>query len=243
MSRVILLLSVVFKGWAFIDALWRRAPSHWYWIILFVPFGGLAYLLLFRLRQPGRMRQVGEQMLESIKRPPPVDVLRREYADSPSHTNRVRLAQGLFDAGQLGESRTLFELVVAVRGDDRDGLYGLGRIYIEQGEFEASLQPLRKLIELHRGYRDFAAWPYLAHALNELGRTEECQALLEELVTVAPRPPHKVLLAEYFIGAGQTSRARDLLRDVIDEHSRSPSHVKRQYRGSIRQARRLLRGL
>jgi hypothetical protein len=243
MSRVILLLSVVFKGWAFIDALWRRAPSHWYWIIFFVPFGGLAYLLLYRLRQPGRMRQVGEQMLESIKRPPSVELLRKEYADSPSHSNRVRLAQGLFDAGQLGEARTLFELVVSARADDRDGLYGLGRICIEQGEFEDAIEPLRKLIELHRGYRDFAAWPYLAHVLNELGRTEECQALFEELVAVAPRAPHRVLLAEYLIGAGQPSRGRDLLRDVIEEHDRSPGHVKRQYRASIRKARRLLRGL
>ncbi len=240
MTRILALLWMAFNAWMLIDALWRRAPSHWYWIIPFVPFGGVAYLILFRFRQPG-MRQVGEQMLQSIQRPPSLRELRADVEESPSHANRVRLAQGLYDAGELDEAEALFEEIVAARADDRDGLYGLGRVRIDRGDPEGAIQPLRELIRLHRGYRDFGAWPYLAHALNELGRTDECLALLQELASVAPRPPHKVLLAEYLAGAGQPSRARDLLREVIAEHERSPRHVKKQYRADVRQARRLLR--
>jgi len=239
MSRILLLLWAAFKAWMFFDALWRRAPSHWLWIIWLVPFGGVAYLIMVRFRQPG-MRQVGEQMLESIRRPPSVDVLRHEYQESPSHTNRVRLAQGLFDAQQYGEARVLFEEVVKNRPDERDALYGLGRTFLELGDLEAAVAPLRRLIEGHKGYRDFAAWPYLAHALNELGRTDECLAVLEELAHVAPRPPHHVLLAEYLAGAGQPSRARDLLQQVVEEQRHAPRHVKKLYRDAVRRAKQLL---
>jgi len=182
-------------------------------------------------------------MLESLKRPPSVQELEEDFEHTPSVANKCRLAQGLYDAGQFARAGGLFKEVLEQRPDDKDGLYGLALCRLALGDSEGAVEPLEKLIEIHKGHREWAAWPALAQALFLSGQTEESLALLEQLVKEAPRMNHQVLRAEYLMRTGDAKQARQQLDLAITENRRSPSHVRRTNRRTAWQARRLMREL
>lgn len=242
MLRLVAILAIAFKAWMLVDAVRRRAETHWLWIIVMVPGGAWAYLFMVKLRDRG-MKQLGQRMLESLRRPPSVQELRYDFEQSPSLANKIRLAQGLFDDKQHTEAQSLFEQVLSEQPDNKDGLYGVGLCAIELGNLEAAVKPLARLVEQHRRYRDFAAWPPLAHAHFELGQTEEALALLEELVAAAPRLPHRLLHARYLVRLNRRDEARGELEKALTDYDHAPRHIRRGQWLAAREARAMLEEL
>jgi hypothetical protein len=236
------LLGVVwgaFVVWMVIDAVRRDADSKWFWNITLVPGGALVYFVSVKLRDPGT-RMLGRRLLEQLKRPPSVEELERRFARTPSVENRVLLGQALFDAGRFADAQARFEEVLEARADDKDALYGLAVCRLEQGDPASAVAPLTKLVELHRGYRDYAAWADLAEAHFKSGEREMCHELLADLVKTAPRLPHHVLRAQYLLEDGRQREAEELLRAALDAERDQPRHVRRQNRAWMRRANRML---
>ena len=90
MVRLLAVVAVALKAWMFIDAVRRKADSHWFWTIAFVPFGEFVYFFAVKLRDPG-MARLQRRMLDTLKRPPTVAELRYAFERSPSLTNEIRL--------------------------------------------------------------------------------------------------------------------------------------------------------
>lgn len=240
MGRLLAFLAIAFKAWMLVDAVRRQAETKWLWIIALVPFGAWAYFFIVKLREPG-MRQLQQRMLESLKRPPAVDELRYALERSPSQANRIRLAQGLYDAGQWSEAHELFVALLEEQPGHRDGLYGLGLCRIELGDLPGAIEPLAELVEQHRRYRDYAAWPPLAQAHLELGQIDECMVLVDELVKTAPRLAHELLRARILDQVGRRAEAEAALEAALKEHDHSPRAQRRRDWLTARQAKALLR--
>jgi hypothetical protein len=239
MARVVFLVVAAFKVWMFIDAVRRKADSHWFWLIPFVPFGAVAYFFMVKIRDRD-MQMLGRRMLEGFKRPPSAEELADSFKRTPSHANRIALAQGLFDAEHYDEAQAHFEQVLERDEDDCAGLYGYGLCRLEQGDNSEAIKTLTRLMEQQRNYRDWAAWPELAEALWRSGEKEACLELLSDLVRTAPRLPHQLLQARYLRRAGREAEAATLLREALDEDRHSPRHVRKQNRPWARKARKLL---
>lgn len=239
LTRSLGLLWMAFKGWMFVDAVQRRADQRWYWIILLMPGGAFYYAYAVKLRDPG-VGMAKQRLLDHLSRPPSLEELQRRFDETPSIENRVRLAQGLYDAGRYTEAHQHFEAVLEGRDDDKDALFGFGLCCLELGEPERAVGALERLVKRQPSYREFAAYRELARALWDAGEEEACLEALVGLERLAPRLPHQVLRAQYLRRAGQPVEARDLLRRAIAEEKAQPRHVRRLNRGWMRRAKRML---
>lgn len=221
MLRLLAPLLLVFKAWMFIDAVRRNAPSHWFWVIMVVPFGDVAYFFAVKMRDRG-MRMMAERMLEGFKRPPSIDELEERYHTTPSLLHRTQLAQGLFDAGRFDEAKAHFEQILVREPTNKDGLYGLGMCRLELGDWAGAVEPLSSLLDLQKSYRDYAVWAPLAEALWLSDCRDECLELMVDLVKAAPRLKHRLVQARYLARADRTGEAEEILRAALREHERSP---------------------
>jgi hypothetical protein len=239
MLRLLAPLLLAFKVWMFVDAVRRSAQSHWMWIILFVPFGDVAYFFLVKMREPG-MRLVAQRMLEGFKRPPSVEELEERLQQTPSLGNRIALAQGLFDADRFEESKQLFAAILSHNPEDSAALYGIGMCELELGRPADAIDPLAHLIDQKRSYRDWAAWPPLAEAYHRTGARDACLELLADLTRAAPRLGHQVLRARYLTRYDGGHEAKTILETALRAYERAPRHQRKLERPFVREAHQLL---
>jgi hypothetical protein len=239
MARLILIVIGAFKAWMVVDAIKRHVDTKWFYIILFVPFGGVAYFFTYKLRDPG-MVMLKTRLLESLERPPSVEELRRAFKRTASVENRIRLAQGLFDAGEIEEAKAHFETVLEGSPDEKAALHGVGVCGVELGDHAAAVEPLTALVETYPTYRDYEPWAELAEALWQTGEKEQAAELVSDLVRRSPRLRHIVLHARYLQRLGRKDEAGRILRDGLDDDRDSPKHVRRQNRPWAREAQRML---
>ncbi|MBI4705610.1 MAG: tetratricopeptide repeat protein [Deltaproteobacteria bacterium] len=242
MPRLLALLSVALKIWMFVDAVRRRADAHWFWVIALVPFGEVVYFFAVKIRDRD-MQTLGRRLRASLKGRASLAELQRRAELTPSLANRVALGQGLFDARRYEEARRHFEHVLEQQPDDKDGLFGLGLCRLEQGDAAGAVGPLTRLIELHRGYRDYAAWPELATALWRTGDKDASLELVADLVRTAPWLVHCVVQARFLRDAGRRADAERVLRQALEDDRFAPGYVRRQNRSAAREARRMLQEL
>lgn len=242
MLRLLAPIFLAFKVWMFIDAIRRKAETHWFWIIMVVPLGDVAYFFAVKIRDPS-MRRMAERMLEGFKRPPPIEELEERFRVTPSMQNRVMLAQGLFDEGRFAESLAHFEQILEREADSKEGLYGLGSCRLELGDAAGAVEPLSRLLDMHRGYRDYAAWPALVEALWRNDQRDQCLALLVDLVRAAPRLRHQLLRARYLARARRRTEAEEVLHAALRDHERAPRYQRREERPWAKSARALLEEL
>ncbi len=236
MIRLIPLLFLALKVWMLIDASRRKAPQHWYYIIIFVPFGGLIYFVMVKAKDfnTGKIARIfkGSESLKDLK---------IQYQETPSLDNKLRLAQALYDHHQNTEAEHLFAEVLERYADNSDALHGLGLSRIAQKNFAGAIEPLKKLTEINPTYLDYVAWPDLAWSLHETGCKEEERQVLRDLVKKNPVISHQMYLAQHLANAGEIREAVKLLESSLFEHERSPSYVKKRNADWASRARKLLK--
>jgi tetratricopeptide (TPR) repeat protein len=100
---------------------------------------------------------------------------------------RVRLADALLSAGQLGESGTIFAALAREPQAEPLGLFGLGRILAAEGKHEEAVQAIQQALAL---FPEWGAAHYsLALSLRALGRRDEAQQALQRHVQYGTRWP------------------------------------------------------
>ena len=236
MTPAIAGLVLVFKLWLVTDALRRREACYWPWIIFFVPLGGVVYFFLIKIDDYSLA-----WIADTFRKPASVVELERRYQETPSFANRVALAGAYYREGRYTEAAEQYAAALAQEPSDPEVLYGLGLTCIARGDFARATVHLASLVEQDRAYRQYAAWPPLAHALIRSGRSEECLTALGNLVEENPRMDHKMLLAQYLTEAGRPGEARELLQETLSEHKRSPRFLRRRNFRNALKAKRMLR--
>jgi tetratricopeptide (TPR) repeat protein len=100
--------------------------------------------------------------------------LRRALAANPEYLPaRVKLAEALLDAGELQESRKLFESLSPVAAAEPAALVGLGRIAAAEGRHADAVRDFERAIAL---FPELGAAHYgLARSYRALGRTMEAE--------------------------------------------------------------------
>ncbi len=90
---------------------------------------------------------------------------------------RVKLAEALFEAGRLEESRALYEKLVQEPAAEPAARFGLGRIAAAEGRHDDAVGELQRATSL---FPEWGAAHYaLALSLRALGRRDEAQRALE----------------------------------------------------------------
>ena len=231
-------LQSVFSVWMMVDAVQRGSARYWY-PVLFLPFGPFVYFFMVKIHDPEF--RVFHRVFAAWTRPKvTLETLRYRATETPSLANKLALAQGLFDAALYAEAAGAFEAVRAQDGDNKDALYGLALCRLEAKNYPIAIDLLTEIIDLKPSYREYAAWPRLAYALQHAERHDDVLTLLDELVRTAPRLGHRVVYARYLRDAQRTDQARDQLERALREHEHAPRHQQRQDAAAARNARELL---
>lgn len=242
MFRLLSFAVIGFQLWMLVDAYRRRAETYWLYIILGVPGGSLAYLILVRL-QDRDARAVGHKILRFLERPTPLAELEERFRESPSVANRLILAQGLGDAGRFADAEQHFAAVLTTLPTEVDALFGLGVCRLEQGDAPGAVEPLTQLVAESPLYRDFAAYPELTKALMKIGRAEQARELLAHLAKRYPRLPNVVLFSKHLIQVGELELANEQLSSALRHHKSSPAYIRRMNRRAAADANALLKAL
>jgi tetratricopeptide (TPR) repeat protein len=100
---------------------------------------------------------------------------------------RVKLAEALFDAGELDESGTRFEDLLREAAAEPSARFGLGRIDAAHNRHEAAIRHLERAIAL---FPEWGAAHYaLAQAYRATGRPDDAERALQQHARYGPRWP------------------------------------------------------
>jgi Flp pilus assembly protein TadD len=75
--------------------------------------------------------------------------------------------------------------VLAMDPNDEVAWFGLGKAYMEDGNFEEAAKALRQCVTVKPRYS--AAYLALAQSLNKLGRSEECRQVIGQGIEVSTK--------------------------------------------------------
>lgn len=239
MTRALLLLEHLFMVWMLYDCFRRRPGGYWVWII-FVPFGEWFYFFHFKIHDP-EMQWLKE--LFRFRRPDSLDKLRYLHDQTPSLTNRLRLAQGLHDTGEFDDSARMFEELLREDDQNLEALYGLARCQVGLSELEAAVASFERVIEVDRSFSDYEPWLDLARTLWRLDRKREAIDRLDLLVDTSPRLAHSVTLAQFQKEADEKESARGTLETALHHFRHTPPYHRKRNRMWAFRARRLLKSL
>ncbi len=100
---------------------------------------------------------------------------------------RIKLAEALFEAGQLDESLRLFERLSRDPATEPLGEFGLGRIAAARGHHEEAITHLQRALALSNEWG--AAYYALALSYRASGRRDDAQRALEQHAKYGPAWP------------------------------------------------------
>jgi hypothetical protein len=213
---VYLLLWIAFNVWMVVDAIRRRAASHWYFIIFFFPVGALLYFFIIKLRdirpdaEPNAEEKVQPNSSPSLRSVVPVEKPDLAYADH------------LEENENYTDALAIYRRALETDASNKQVLHGLGRCLVGLGRAQESLVHFERLLELDREYRNFSAALDYADALWEAGQRTDTLELLERLAELTKRINHRLAWSHYLAESGQTERARQELTRALEAAAQGP---------------------
>lgn len=207
---------LAFEIWMIVDAVRRRAPFYWYFVILLLPLGPLVYLLFYRL--PAMSQEQGNSP-ESIRPSIPSVLPSLPFGNPAPNLER---ADKLEEADRYDEAEPLYRRALELDAKNKQALHGLGRCLLGRNQAKESLQYFERLLELERDYRGFSAGLDYADALWTAEQKNDALELLEHLADHSGRINHRLAFGHYLAEAGQLERAKTEVRRAVDEASRLP---------------------
>jgi tetratricopeptide (TPR) repeat protein len=100
---------------------------------------------------------------------------------------RVKLAEALFESGDLDRSKPLFDALRREPASEPAAEFGLGRIAAAEGHHDAAIAHLRRAVALFPEWG--AAYYALTMSYRAIGRPDEAQLALERHAEYGPRWP------------------------------------------------------
>jgi hypothetical protein len=228
-------LQVALTIWMLIDAQRRGADYFWFWIILlFFPIGPWLYFFAVKI---GDFRGTGGW--PAFQRRPSVDELHYRAEKVPTLANHLTLAQRLIEQHDIEQALPHLQAALAMEPDHCQVLFGLAQCADEQGQPQAAIPYLERIVERDRRWSDYAAMRSLIRARTQAGNDAGALEAARELVRLSPTLEHQCLLAEQLIAKGLTDEAWQSLEQSLESHRYAPGPSRRRNRPWARQARRL----
>ncbi len=139
----------------------------------------------------GYRDQVAQARVLLVKGEPTaaIEVLEALLHDRPEHLGALDLlGAARLVMGEAERAEAVFTRALAVRTDDPEALVGLGQALVEQGQWQASLLPLGRSVEVAGGDRALLADAYLAlgRAWRGVGELDKAIRELRKAVAEAP---------------------------------------------------------
>ncbi len=235
-------LLIPFTIWLLFDALRRRAPLHWFLIVLLLaPLGGGIVYFVFVKLQDYNFSWLPR--LDTASQTQGLEKLQKVAHEAPSFENRLRLALALENGAEHAQALLLFKDLVREEPKVLEVNLGLARALVGQGDPRAAFPYFEKVLESDRGFANYSAALEYADALFSADERQDAVDLVRALSEHTRRPNHRLALGHYLIQSGEPERARSELERLLSDFEALPKAKRlRLERWEIR-ARELLREL
>jgi hypothetical protein len=229
-------LFAAFTFWMLFDAWKRRAPLHWFFIIVVMPFGAVFYFVMIKLRDMRGGAARPTSGLESVLRAASIPIA----AGTPSELDR---ADALEAAERYAEAEPLYRAVLAEDDSNLRALIGLARCLTGQGNAKEALPHYERLLELDRSYANYGGALEFADALWAADQRSDTIELLENLAAMTGRLNHRLAYAHYLAEFGRTQRAIEELERALNDATIKEAPSTDQQRRWVERGQRMLETL
>ena len=238
------LLMLAFTVWMAVDAS-RTGNGNWLWIIIiFQPIGPIIYFFVeARHRVFSRLGDRLPGVAQLFERKTPLDQLEFQVQQSPTVANQMALADRLIELGRFEEAITQLEAALKREPEFAPASFKMARC---KYELHDSLEAERLLAALNAKeprWSDYSAWRLLLDVQEDLQRYDAVLDTARQLVKMAPRLEHKVILADRLARMNQDGEARIVLENALQEQRYVTGAAQRVNRPHVRRAQKLLKEL
>lgn len=215
----------------------------WIYVLIFLPGLGVAAYVIMEIL-PGwfgtrTARNLGSSAVSALDPGRELRQRRQALEEADTVDNRRLLAEALVAAGQHEEAMELYRgILTGIHADDPGMLMGMARAAHGLGQYDLTLDTLRKLGETNPRYQPTEAQLLRAMALEGLGRDDEAAADYAQLVAHASGEEVRCRYALLLQRHGDLNAAKALFDEVIARSRRAPRHYRRQEQEWIDLARR-----
>lgn len=209
-SPYAVLFSAAFQIWMLVDAWKRRAPLHWYFIIVLMPFGAVFYLVMVKLRDLRLGASARSPSMGNLRDTGPLDPTEAR-PESPD----LDRADALEENERYLEAEPIYRGALTQNNDDKRAILGLARCLAGSGRAAESLAHFERLLEMDREYAGYGAALDYADALWAADQKNDTIELLESLAKMTGRINHRLALAHYLAEFGRTEHAINELEDAL----------------------------
>jgi hypothetical protein len=228
-----LLVSLAFMVWMLVDAWRRRAPLHWYFIIVVMPFGAVFYFVMVKLRD---FRDGAAQPFVG----PTARASSTSLAPPATQPVDLNLADTWEEREQYADAEPLYRAAIAADPANKRALHGLGRCLLGSGNAKESLVHFEKLLELDREFANFGAALDYADALWAAGQQSDTLELLEALCATTHRLNHRLALCHYLAESGHGERAKRELEQALANATGPTAPFNERHRQWVTRGRQML---
>jgi hypothetical protein len=223
---------VILQAIAIIHFIQRRPDTYWLFIILMGGGVGSLVYIAVQVVPDLRLLQGAYQVFPRRKR---IKTLEAMVLDNPSVGNYEELGDLLLDDGQFARARECFDKVIA-RSDAIDPRYHRALCALGMNDFTAAEADLADVTARDPRYAYQRAAGLRAHALAQLGRHDEADALFQEVLTTSTLSETEYNYASFLADRGRNAEARELAERVLRKKATMPDYIRRRERPWFRRA-------
>lgn len=221
-------------------------PYNWFWfILLFPPFGAIAYIIMEVLPGTNWDRLIDENLgfLTYFKKRR-LERLADQAEFSPTVDNRMAYGEELARQHRYDEAiEQVRDCLSGAMKDDPHILLALARLYDEAGRWQEVLDTIHRFKPEDYQKAETPLKHLCAVALDNLEHNEDAERLYRELLPVWPGEEVRCRLAHLLLTrGGHESEARKLLEEIMTHSRRGSSHFRTLNRHWIAFARQKLKG-
>ena len=234
------LVFAAFVLWMLIDAIRRK---EWLWVLflfVFPGFGALWYYFYVYRNAPSATR--------GFELPGAFDRKRIKQLEAQIHHldhahHHSQLGDVYFQQGKLEKAETCYRAALERDPKDIDTRAHFGQCLLRLKRPQEA-RPLLEGVVSENPRHDYGhSLMALAETLTALGEGEAALATWTRVTDSHSYPRARVQLAELYLAQGQPERARQEVREVLDDDPHTPAFQRRRDRVWVKRARKLARQL
>lgn len=224
-----------------------RRGENLYWLMILFAFpllGSIAYFFAVympEVRHSRGVRAAGKLVVKAVDPGRELRFAREAFERTPTVDNRLRLAQALFDAGDIGTARQHFE--AAAQGpfaEDLAVVQGLVSAQLATDDGAAALRVLDIFFAAQPARRTHPELSLAFARACALAGDARAADAFEVALRTASGPETKCRYADWLVGQGDAVRANALYRDVVKDSAHWHSHARSINREWLRRAQSAL---
>lgn len=233
-------LIVALQGYCIYHCYTNRNQYYWILAIIFLPVVGSLLYLFMNVIQTRDLDKVQEGLVSVVNPSKKIIDLEKRFKFAATFENQVELADAYLEGQQYEKAIKNYE--ASLKDVFKEDFYVLSKLqeaYYFSSQFDRAKEYAERMKENPKFKKSKAAFLY-ALTLEKEGNLQEAEQLLLTFDAPYARYQERLELAKFFIRNAKTSKAKDLLLEIVKESEGMSKTSYRQNRVLIKRAKELL---